>query len=86
MSVEIAQPAWSGEVWMPYGCVFMCVHVCVGHVLSPLVVFCKSLSHPKPVLLSDDLIDLHDSVWGPVKKTGSSGKMRKRSAPSSSPK
>lgn len=41
------------------------VHVCI------LVVFCKSLSHPKPELLSDDLIDLHESVWGAVKATGS---------------
>lgn len=65
MSAEITQLARSGGVDG--------VHVCVGHILSPLVVFCKSLSHPKPVLLSDDLIDLHDSVWGPVNKTGSGG-------------
>lgn len=68
----------------------VCVHVhacvCVRHVLSPLVVLCKSLSHPKPALLSDDLIDLHDSVWGPVKKTGSRGEMREKTATSSSPK
>ncbi|MEQ2226352.1 hypothetical protein ILYODFUR_026619 [Ilyodon furcidens] len=58
----------------------------VLHILSPLVVLCKSLSHPKLVLLSDDLIDLHDSVWGPVKETWSSRKMRERTAPSSQPK
>lgn len=61
----------------------MCVHVhaceCVRQWLSPLVVLCKSLSHPKPALLSGDLIDLHDSVWGAVKKTGSSEEMREDS-------
>lgn len=65
----------------------VCVHVHarveVGHILSPLVVFCKSLSHPKPVLLSDDLIDLHESVWGTVKTTESSGETAEKTAPSS---
>lgn len=44
---------------------------CVSLVLS-----CKSLSHPKPVLLSDDLLDLHETVWGSVKKAESSEEMR----------
>lgn len=65
-TVEIAQLAWSTEVWMVYWCVL----VCVRHILSPLVVFCKSLSHLKPVLPSD-MIDLHESAWGTVKKTRS---------------
>lgn len=92
MSLEIAQLPLGREVWMVHQCVYscacMCVYmcVCVRHILSPLVVFCKSLSHPKPLLLSDDLIDLHDSIRGTVKKTGSSGEMRERTAPSSSPK
>lgn len=68
----------------------LCIHVhacvCVRHIHSPSVVLCKSLSHPKPVPLSDDLIDLHDSVWGAVKETASSGEMREKTAPSSSPK
>lgn len=65
----------------------VCVHVHarveVRLILSPLVVFCKSLSHPKPVLLSDDLIDLHESVWGTVKTTKSSGETGEKTAPSS---
>ena len=69
----------------------VCVHVhtglceCLGHIFSLLEVFCMSLSHPKPVPLSDDLIDLHDSVWGPVKETGPSRKMREKTTPSSPP-
>lgn len=58
-----ARLAQSSEVWN------MWVHL--GSISSPLLVFCKSLSHPKPELLSDDLIDLHESVWGAVKETGS---------------
>lgn len=87
MSVEIAQLASEEErcgwyivvrVHVHASCVCACVYVCVCFcpILSPLVVFCMSLSHPKPELLSDDLIDLHESVWGPVKETGSSGETR----------